>query len=66
MSNTLGFCGGCHKCVERLFAERRAPVTLSRMLLCPECGNKRCPKASDHDLLCTGSNKPGQKGSVFQ
>jgi hypothetical protein len=36
-----------------------------RMLLCPACGNKRCPKASDHELACTGSNEPGQPGSVF-
>lgn len=33
--------------------------------LCPECDNKRCPKASDHQLACTGSNDSGQPGSVF-
>ena len=27
---------------------------------CPTCGNKRCPKVSDHDNRCTGSNEPGQ------
>jgi hypothetical protein len=37
-----------------------------RMMLCPECGNKRCPKASDHDLACTRSNEAGQPGSVYQ
>lgn len=36
-----------------------------RMILCPTCGNKRCPKASDHDLACTGSNEAGQPGSVY-
>lgn len=36
-----------------------------RMILCPECGNKRCPKASDHRLDCTGSNEPGQPGSIY-
>ena len=36
-----------------------------RMILCPTCGCKRCPKASDHDLACTGSNEPGQSGSVY-
>lgn len=36
-----------------------------RMFLCPVCGNKRCPKASDHRLECTGSNEPGQGGSVY-
>jgi hypothetical protein len=35
------------------------------MTLCPSCGNKRCPKASNHELACTGSNEPGQPGSVY-
>jgi DNA-directed RNA polymerase subunit RPC12/RpoP len=35
------------------------------MQLCPSCGNKRCPKASDHRLGCTGSNEPGQQGSIY-
>lgn len=36
------------------------------MYLCPECGNKRCPKATDHDLPCGHSNEPGQPGSAYQ
>lgn len=36
------------------------------MILCPTCGNKRCPKASNHELACSGSNLPGQKGSVYE
>lgn len=36
------------------------------MVLCPTCGNKRCPHASDHRLSCTNSNTPGQPGSVYQ
>jgi hypothetical protein len=36
-----------------------------RMFLCPTCGNKRCPKATDHRLDCTGSNEPGQQGSYY-
>lgn len=35
------------------------------MSLCTECGNKRCPKATDHRLACTGSNEPGQLGSRY-
>jgi len=35
------------------------------MRLCPICGNKRCPKATDHRLDCTNSNDPGQKGSIY-
>lgn len=37
----------------------------SRMSLCPDCGNKRCPKATHHDNKCTGSNAPGQEGSAY-
>jgi len=43
------------------------PVTLldSRMVLCPTCGNKRCPRANDHRHDCSGSNEPGQSGSAY-
>lgn len=37
-----------------------------RMLLCPKCGNKRCPHASNHNLACTASNEPGQPGSIYE
>ena len=50
----------CHQC----FHDSKA-MFLNRMILCPTCGNKRCPKASDHSLACTGSNDPGQPGSVY-
>lgn len=38
------------------------PVTFtdSRFVVCPKCGNKRCPHANDHRHACTGSNEPGQ------
>lgn len=35
------------------------------MVVCEECGNKRCPKANDHRYECTGSNEPGQPGSAY-
>jgi hypothetical protein len=35
------------------------------MRLCPDCGNKRCPKASDHNNECTNSNEPNQTGSIY-
>jgi hypothetical protein len=38
----------------------------SRMILCPVCGNKRCPRATHHDNACTGSNEPGQRGSSWE
>ena len=41
------------------------PVELTRMILCPSCGSKRCPHATDHRHACTGSNEPGQAGSAY-
>lgn len=43
------------------------PLTFSdsRFVVCPECGNKRCPHANDHRNACTGSNEPGQEGSAY-
>ena len=32
---------------------------------CPDCGNKRCPKATFHDHACTRSNELGQDGSRY-
>lgn len=41
------------------------PLTINdmRFVICPDCGNKRCPRASDHRNACTGSNEAGQAGS---
>lgn len=64
---------------EKIFAERDAlnatdcwcrtcrPITLTdmRFVVCPDCGNKRCPHANDHRHACTGSNEPGQEGSAY-
>lgn len=36
-----------------------------RMNLCPDCGNKRCPKATNHTNQCTDSNEAGQQGSRY-
>ncbi|ENJ4023039.1 hypothetical protein AB1D33_002210 [Enterobacter hormaechei] len=48
----------CHTC---------RPVTISdmRFVVCPDCGNKRCPHANYHRNACTGSNEPGQEGSAY-
>ena len=35
-------------------------------IVCSVCGNKRCPRATDCALPCTGSNEPGQPGSVYE
>lgn len=50
----------CHLCFNK-----SGQMFLDRMILCPECGNKRCPKATHHDLPCTKSNDLGQKGSIY-
>jgi hypothetical protein len=34
-------------------------------IACSICGNKRCPKATDCNLECTGSNDVGQPGSIY-
>ena len=42
------------------------PLPVRIMKLCPICGNKRCPKATDERLDCTNSNEPGQPGSDYE
>lgn len=69
----MGSCG-CYRCVKA--AVDAAPVEgtgggvfdlrMARMFLCAICGNKRCPHAADHRLVCTNSNAPGQKGSLYE
>lgn len=49
---------GCLKCYPNVFPNLRFNV-------CPICGNKRCPHASDHNYECTNSNDVGQTGSVY-
>lgn len=61
---------------QREYQEPRPPMPTSeddsgpnmriatRMMLCRVCGNKRCPAAADHRNKCTGSNEPGQPGSL--
>jgi DNA-directed RNA polymerase subunit RPC12/RpoP len=59
----------CHACIKEFnlrSGDGLWPLSTSKMILCPECGNKRCPKASDHRLQCTDSNDVGQVGSVYQ
>ena len=50
---------GCYTC-------DRSPAPRSRMYVCATCGNKRCPRATDHRNECHGSNAPGQEGSVYE
>ena len=65
-------CGQCSRDIQRIIDtipgldfSARMNGPLNRMILCPECGNKRCPRANHHDNLCTNSNEPGQPGSDY-
>ena len=49
----------------RLCFNKSGSLLLDRMILCSECGNKRCPKATNHELQCTNSNEPNQAGSIY-
>lgn len=57
-SKQAGLCC-CYRCLN----ERNEVMAF--MVVCQECGFKRCPKASNHDLPCTNSNDPGQPGSFY-
>ncbi|GEM_PF-753832 len=57
----------CHRCIaEQGLGVGGIPLSMVKMILCPVCGNKRCPKANDHRNECTGSNEPGQPGSAYR
>jgi len=61
----------CHRCINenRLGSTVLGiflPLSSTKMIVCSKCGNKRCPHASDHDLECTSSNEPGQRGSIYE
>lgn len=73
---TPGKVCGCQRCNEYL--ERLVETTdrtageehdwlefTGGMIVCPTCGNKRCPKATHHIETCSGSNNPGQIGSSY-
>ena len=60
------YCGNCYECLKNEKDENGLPKEATRMIVCPECGNKRCPKATDHNLACTHSNETGQVGSRYE
>lgn len=63
-----GECG-CWVCVtkraEKIEDFTQRLVYRSRFIVCPDCGNKRCPKATWHENACTGSNDAEQPGSRY-
>jgi len=52
-------------CCQTCWQKDYGKVWFSPMIVCSICGNKRCPKATDHNLACTNSNEPGQEGSSY-
>lgn len=63
---------GCHRCLTEDQQVRTDSglypwwgSLTGGMILCPDCGNKRCPRATDHDLPCGQSNDVGQPGSRY-
>lgn len=56
----------CIRCQDRDLVPLGSQACFYRTLIvCADCGNKRCPKATDHRLGCTNSNAPNQPGSEF-
>lgn len=49
----------CYACLDDPTKGFDNPAT-RYMVLCPRCGNKRCPHAAHHVNACTDSNEPGQ------
>lgn len=57
---------GCWTCISEIKAKQPLPYRLSfPFIVCPTCGNKRCPKATHHDNECTHSNDTCQPGSRY-
>lgn len=62
----------CHQCIKDFNLTVithsplcELPLSATKMILCPDCGNKRCPRATNHRNACTRSNEPGQEGSCY-
>jgi len=56
------YCYNCNK--DRMVGG--LPYVMTLMIVCPTCGNKRCPHSTDHKLACTNSNERGQAGSRYE
>lgn len=66
MAGSTGIYGNdCALCEDAARERGDMPWWARDFIVCPTCGNKRCPKATWHDNPCSGSNEPGQVGSVY-
>ena len=55
------YCYNCNK--DYTESNSQIPYVSTHMIVCPTCGNKRCPHATDHNNSCTNSNETNQLGS---
>jgi hypothetical protein len=54
-------CCDCRGCIaDRGDKIGGLPRLMCEMIVCAECGNKRCPHADNHQNACTVSNERGQ------
>lgn len=54
------------KRAEQKIADGMSVLEIGRpFIVCPTCGNKRCPHATDRKFECTNSNEAGQPGSAY-
>jgi hypothetical protein len=60
----------CHACDDAFprfddFGPIHGQWRILRFVVCPTCGNKRCPRAAWHRYKCTDSNDVGQSGELL-
>ena len=60
------WCRNCDHAAKAGLSPLAALQLGSRFIVCPDCGNKRCPKGTNHELACANSNAPGQIGSEWE
>lgn len=68
--NMTGGTADCFRCEAEHKASLPQDTPLIELLyrdfiVCPRCGNKRCPRATYHGNVCTRSNESGQHGSDY-
>lgn len=63
IAHTECWCAVCEReAKESLFADGKMDwlgLASNFMHLCPDCGSKRCPKATYHGYSCSGSSESG-------
>ncbi|ARC55997.1 hypothetical protein AS850_02780 [Frondihabitans sp. 762G35] len=62
---TLAATADCITCENDQRARGEIELWDRTFIVCPACGNKRCPRASWHANPCSHSNAPGQPGSYY-